>query len=53
MAYEWAEGPVPPVGVLMEETEVEDSLNRARWGRDVTRHNAAAMCLRLRDGKPQ
>jgi len=48
-AYEWAEGPVEPVGMTMEETEVEDALNRNRWGRDIVRHNLAAQCLRLRD----
>lgn len=49
-AYEWAEGPTEPKGVTMEETEVEDAANRARWGRDIVRHNAAAACLRVRDG---
>lgn len=49
-AYEWAEGPLPPAGVTLEETEVEDSANRARWGRDIVRHNTSALCLRLRDG---
>jgi hypothetical protein len=48
-AYEWAEGPVDPVGVTMEQTEVEDAQNRARWGRDIVRHNLAAQCLRIRD----
>ena len=48
-AYEFAEGPTEPEGVTMEQTEVEDSINRARWGRDIVRLNAAASCLRLRD----
>lgn len=33
----------------MEETEVEDSVNRARWGQDIAGKNAAALCLRMRD----
>lgn len=49
MAYEWAEGPVDPVGATLEETEVEDTRNRARWGRDIVRHNVAVSCLRSRD----
>lgn len=37
----------------MEQTEVEDSQNRARWGRDIIRLNTAVSCLRVRDaGKP-
>jgi len=40
---------VAPEGTTLEETEVEDSLNRARWGRDIARLNTAATCLRLRD----
>ena len=48
-AYEFAEGPVAPTGKKMEETEVEDSQNRARWGRDIVRLNTAVTCLRTRD----
>lgn len=52
-AYEYAEGPVAPKGTTMEQTEVEDSQNRARWGRDIIRLNTAVSCLRVRDaGKP-
>lgn len=49
IAYQYAEGPTEPKGVSMEETEVEDSINRARWGRDIVRLNSAVSCLRQRD----
>lgn len=48
-AYQYAEGPVEPKGTTMEQTEVEDAINRARWGRDIARVNSAAGCLRQRD----
>jgi hypothetical protein len=44
-AFEACQGPIPPAGVTLGDTEPTDAGNRARWLACIERHNAGLQCL--------